>query len=115
MLLRHFLRIFKDGSYCVPHDGVPPISAFVVIVAHAAPAKAIGVGSNTSIVGVISSLALFGCGAHRSAGERIAADLALQQALQQVTGATRLLTHPALVLAQLFLRGLEYRSFNESW
>ena len=93
-------------THIFPDGGVQHIGADLLIPAQALAAEAIGVGARTAVVGV-RDLALGRGTARRLTVAAIAAPLADDQALEQVTAATGPVATALPILLELSLNGLE--------
>ena len=89
-------------THVFPDGGVQDIGADLLVPAQALAAEAIGVGARAAVVGV-GDLALGRGPAHRLAVAAVAAPLADDQALEQVTAATGPVATALPVLLELSL------------
>ena len=112
------LGLGQELTHVFPDGGVQDIGADLLIPAEALAAEAISVGAGAAIVGV-GDLALGRGPAHRLAIAAIAAPLADDQALKEVTATTGPVTTALPILLKLSLNHPEEflahqgRNFNE--
>src|SRR5262245_33296572 len=104
----HPLRLGQKLTHVFPHRGVQDIGADLLVPAQALAAEAIGVGAGAAVVGV-GDLALGRGPAHRLAVAAVAAPLADDQPLKQVTTTTGPVTTALPILLELSLNGCEER------
>jgi len=106
ILLADTIRISQKGTYVFPHGGFQQVGADLFVPADSFAAETIGIGANTSIVG-IAFLAIGGGVTHGFSVVGVVAALAPEQTLKQITSATSSLTVVILVFDKLLLDHLE--------
>src|SRR5215471_13451395 len=109
VFFREPLRVAQQGTDFLPHRQVQQVRPHLRIVADTLAPKAVGVCPQTAVIGVGARFTFAGTGAQAFAIEGIATVLALEQALQQIQGASARLPRMALVLLQLVLHRRKHR------
>jgi hypothetical protein len=98
------LRLGQEVAHIAPDGGVQRVGADLLVPAETLAAEAIGVGARAAVVGVGNPALALGRGpARRLAVAAIAATLANDQALEQITSATRPVATASPVLLELSL------------
>jgi hypothetical protein len=107
VLLVHALWIRQQGADVLPHQLVQQVRATLLVATDPRTTKAIRVTSDTSIVRIVTWLALAGRPAQWLAVVGVATLTTDQQSLQQIALAALALPPPLAILRQLFRHGCE--------
>jgi hypothetical protein len=105
-LLRQSFGMRQEGTHFLPHGQFEAIRPHLGVGTEAVTAKAIGIRTDTPVIGIGPGPAFPGAGTQGFAVEGIAAVLTLEQALQEMAGPTlRLAGMPTVFLQLLLHRG----------
>lgn len=88
VFLRQALRMGQQGTDFLPHGTIQQVGPHLRILTEALAPKAVGIGAQTAVIGIGPRLPFAGTRAEAFAVEGLATVLALEQALQQIQGAT---------------------------